>query len=229
MGDDSNRILDEMEQFLHSAIHDLRASHRRTGVSVELLLESSADERDELAAQILRGLSKSDELLLGISKYATAIARRRYSVSVFWANNAVRCALANLDAEIRKVSATVKVGDLPEITGDQDRIAEVFEQLIGNSLKFRGSDQPAIEITARRVPEGWGFSIKDNGIGIPAKYRGRLFVAFRRLQGDDFPGTGLGLAIARKIVEAHGGRIWIDESEGSGVTVCFVLPAPDGY
>jgi light-regulated signal transduction histidine kinase (bacteriophytochrome) len=222
-------LLDEAQHFLQAAVHDLRAAQRRTGVAAQLLLQSPDDqERTELAGQMLQGLSQTEGLLNGISRYANALAPARYSITVFPCNSAVRFALANLDQEIRQTGATVTVGDLPELPGDRDRLAELFEHLIGNSLKFHASDPPVVEIDAHRVPEGWLFSVKDNGLGIPSRYRDRLFIAFRRLQGADFPGSGLGLAISRKIVDAHGGRIWIKEQSSPGVTFCFLLPAADG-
>ena len=147
---------------------------------------------------------------------------------VFPSIGAVRFALANLEGEIRAAGATVTVGDLPEIAGDRNRLAELFEHLIGNALKFRGPDPPVVEIGARRVSEGWLFSVKDNGIGIAPKYRDRLFIPFRRLHGPEVPGAGLGLAISKKIVEAHQGRIWIEDGGASGVSVSFILPMPDG-
>ena len=223
-----------MQQFLQSATHDLRAAQRQTGIAAELLLQSGpkcadADlDRTELASHILQGFAKSEELLTGISRYANALTPLRYSIAVFPAGSAVRFALANLDREIRQTGATITVGELPEIRGDRDRLAELFEHLIENSLKFRGSDPPTVEIDARRVPEGWLFSVKDNGLGIPAKYRDRLFIPFRRLHGADIPGNGLGLATARKIVEGYGGNISIDNGEGPGVTFLFTLPAADG-
>jgi chemotaxis family two-component system sensor kinase Cph1 len=227
------RLLDEAQQFLQSAVHDLRAAQRRTGIAVQLLLQTPDDvanegERSELSGQILQGLSKTEELLRGIGRYATALTSHRYSISVFPCMTAVRFGLANLDREIRETGATITIGDLPEIQGDRERLAELFEHLIGNSLKFRGSDPPAIDIGATRVPEGWLFSVKDNGVGIPPKYRDRLFVPFRRLQGADIPGAGLGLAISRKITEAHGGWIRFADHEGPGVILSFLLPATDG-
>jgi light-regulated signal transduction histidine kinase (bacteriophytochrome) len=223
------RLLDEAQQFLQSAVHDLRAAQRRTSIAAELLIETSSDEkRIELVEQMLQGLSKTEELLTGIGKYATALKMIDESVSIFPLGSSVRFAVANLDREIQRTGATVKVGDLPEIPGDRDRLAELFEHLIGNSLKFRGPDPPAVEIASSRVPEGWRFSVTDNGIGIAAKYRSRLFIPFRRLHGAEVPGTGLGLAISKKIVEAHGGRIWIEAQEKPGVTFCFNLPAADG-
>jgi light-regulated signal transduction histidine kinase (bacteriophytochrome) len=221
-----NPLLDEVQQFLQSAVHDLRAAHRRTAVSAELLLQAADDrERTELAAQMLQGVSKTEELLAGIASYATSITPNRYAISRFPSGRAVRFALANLDLKIRETGATFIIADLPEISGDRDRLTGLFEHLIGNSLKFRGPDPPVIEIEAARVPEGWCFSVRDNGLGIAPKYWDRLFIPFRRLQGADTPGAGFGLAISRKIVEGHGGRIWIEAREGPGVTFSFILPA----
>ncbi len=222
------QLLDELQQFLQSAVHDLRAAQRRTAISAELLLQSSDKEKSELHQQMLQGLAKTDELLAGIGSYATALTPSRYVMTVFPSGRAVRFALANLDRKIRETGAVVNVAELPEITGDRDRISELFEYLIDNSLKFRGPDPPLIAIEAIRVDAYWQFFIRDNGVGIPARYRPRLFLPFRRLQGADIPGAGLGLAISRRIVEAHSGRIWIDPREEKGVTFCFTLPAADG-
>src|SRR5271165_253356 len=228
-----NHVLDEMERFLQAAVHDLRAAQRRTGTAAELLLEagleaSKAEERATLATQLSQSLSKTEELLAGIGRYATALAVGNYARQSFPSLSAVRFALAHLDPAIRQTAATISLGDLPEISGDRDRLAEVFEQLIGNALKFRGPDPPVVEISTRRVPEGWLFSIKDNGIGIAPKYRDRLFIPFRRLHGTEVPGAGLGLAICQKILAAHGGRIWIENGGAPGVTFLFILPAADG-
>jgi two-component system, chemotaxis family, sensor kinase Cph1 len=226
----SEAQLAEMQQFLQSAVHDLRAAQRRTGIPAELLLSSPPETHPELVAQILQGLSKAEELLIGIGRYANALTPAR--CSLFPSSSAVRFALSNLDPVIRRCSPTINFTGLPEISADRDRLAELFEHLIGNSLKFRGADPPIIEIAARRHPDGWLFSVADNGIGIPPKYRARLFIAFHRLQGAEIPGAGLGLAISRKIVEAHGGRIWIEDASqlqtSPGVKFCFLLPAGDG-
>jgi len=223
------QLLNEVQQFLQSAIHDLRAANRRTSIAAELLVQSANDqERSDLAAQIAEGFTKTEDLLTGIGSYAIAVAPGSYKIALFPSARAVRFALANLDRQIRETGAAVNVADLPDISGDRDRVAELFERLIGNSLKFKGPESPVIDVTATRVPEGWLFSVKDNGIGIAEKYRDRLFIPFRRLHGADVPGAGLGLAISRKIVEAHGGRIWVDASTEPGATFSFWLPVADG-
>jgi light-regulated signal transduction histidine kinase (bacteriophytochrome) len=220
------QLVGEVQQFLQSAVHDLRAAQRRTSIAAELLLQSGNDEeKAELAAQMSQGLVKTEELLTAIGRYATALTPGRTGIALFPSSRAVRFALANLDRQIQETGAAVTVGDLPEISGDRDRLAELFEHLIGNSLKFRGTDPPVIQITATSVTEGWLFSVKDNGVGIAAKYRDRLFIPFRRLQGTNVPGAGLGLAISKKIVEGHGGRIWIEAAEGPGVTFSFTVSA----
>lgn len=219
----------EVQQFLHAAVHDLRAAQRRTALATELLLQSSSDqERSELAAQLLQGLAATEELLTGIVSYANALTPSRMGAALVPSSRAVRFALQNLDRAIRETGATVNLGELPEILGDRDRLAELFEHLIANSLKFHGPEPPVIDIGATPVPEGWLFKVSDNGQGIAPKYRDRLFLPFRRLQGAEVPGAGLGLAISRKIVEAHGGRIWIEPGDGPGVTIAFNLPAGDG-
>jgi chemotaxis family two-component system sensor kinase Cph1 len=224
-----SQLLAEMQQFLHSAVHDLRAAQRRTMIAAEMLLQPSTEqERTDSTGQLLQGAAKTEQLLTAIGRYATALTPRRYSRATFPLSRAVRFALANLEGEIRETGATVTVGDLPEVPGDKDRLTELFEHLIENSLKFRAAEPPQIEIGAKRVGEQWVFFIKDNGLGIPEKYRERLFVAFRRLHGADVPGAGLGLAISRNIIEGHGGRIWIDPGRGPGVTFCFTLPNSDG-
>jgi two-component system, chemotaxis family, sensor kinase Cph1 len=221
-------LLNDMQRFLQAAVHDLRAAQRRTGTAAELLLQAGDQEREATAAQVLLGLAKTEELLTGIGKYATALAPGSYAIHLFPAISAVRFALAHLEDQIRETGATITVGDLPDIAGDRSRLAELFEHLIGNALKFRGPDPPAVEIGARRMPKAWLFSVKDNGIGIAPKYRDRLFIPFRRLHGAEVPGAGLGLAISKKIVDAHRGRIWIEAGGAAGVTFYFTLPVDDG-
>jgi light-regulated signal transduction histidine kinase (bacteriophytochrome) len=222
-------MVDEVQHFLQSAVHDLRAAQRRTAIAAEMLVQCSGDrERKELAVQMLEGMAKTEDLLTGIASYAMALAPKRHNVSTFPAARSVRFALANLDRQIRETEAAITVGDLPEVNGDRDRLAELFEHLIGNSLKFQGANPPVIEIRASRVPGGWQFTVEDKGIGIPAKYWDRLFIPFRRLQGAEIPGAGLGLAISRKIVESHGGRIWIEGKDSPGAIFSFVLPVADG-
>jgi signal transduction histidine kinase len=113
------------------------------------------------------------------------------------------------------------------VHADQAQTAQVFQQLLTNSMRFRGSKTPEIHISATRLNGMYRFAVKDNGEGVAEEFHERIFGVFKRLHGKDVPGTGIGLSICRKIVDAHGGEIGIESSAGSGATIYFTLPAPD--
>lgn len=135
-------------------------------------------------------------------------------------------ALASLKLTIEETGASVTYDRLPPVLADPGQLEHVFLNLISNALKFRGAAAPAIHIGASREGNGWRLTVRDNGIGIDPQYFDRIFVIFQRLNArTDYPGTGIGLAIVKKIVERHGGRIWVDSVPGSGTTFSFTLPA----
>ena len=134
--------------------------------------------------------------------------------------------MGSLEIAIEESQARVTTGPLPEIVADASLLVQVFQNLIGNAIKFRGSDPPSIHVWAERQASGWVFSIRDNGIGIDPQHGARVFQIFERLHGSDqYPGTGVGLAIAQKIVERHGGSIWFESGIGAGTTFYFSIPA----
>jgi light-regulated signal transduction histidine kinase (bacteriophytochrome) len=133
-----------------------------------------------------------------------------------------------LSREIRESRATVSHGALPEVFGNEERLKLLFQNLIDNAIKYRGTAVPQIEIAATSDAEDWVFSVRDNGIGIDRKYWDNLFTPFKRLHGSEIPGAGLGLAICKKIVERHEGRIWIESEAGRGSTFLFTLPIEAG-
>jgi light-regulated signal transduction histidine kinase (bacteriophytochrome) len=138
---------------------------------------------------------------------------------------AARRALANLDATVVETRAMVQLGSLPTVRGEESLLTALFQNLIANALKFRGEAPPEVRITAERNGSEWLFACSDNGIGIDPEYAERVFVIFQRLHGkDEYAGTGIGLAMCRKIVEHHGGRIWLDPAAGPGTTFRFTLP-----
>ncbi len=134
-------------------------------------------------------------------------------------------ALDNLKVAIQETGATVNSGSLPTVQGDRTRLLQLLQNLIGNALKFRRQDEPSvIEVSAERDGELWRFTVSDNGIGVEPSARERIFEPFRRgCRRDDYPGTGIGLSICRKIVEHHGGTIWVEAADGPGATFCLTL------
>jgi two-component system, chemotaxis family, sensor kinase Cph1 len=135
--------------------------------------------------------------------------------------------LTNLQLAVKESGATIVKGPLPTVVGDDVQLMQLFQNLIGNAIKFRQrSVPPRIEISAARDEAGWRFQVTDNGIGFDPQHADRIFVVFQRLHtSDEYPGTGIGLAICKKIVERHGGRIWTTSRPGQGATFSFTLPA----
>ena len=130
---------------------------------------------------------------------------------------------------MRRTHATIEVGELPVVLGEASLLTAVFQNLINNALKFRAAEPPRVTVSARRDGDFWLFSFSDNGIGIEPEYAERIFVIFQRLHDKaTYPGTGIGLAMVRKIIEYHGGRIWLDTTVTAGARFWFTLPALPG-
>ena len=132
--------------------------------------------------------------------------------------------LANLKSVIADSGATVTFDSLPVVQGDETQLVQVLQNLVGNGIKFHSAQPPRIDVSAHRDGEGWRFAVRDNGIGIEQQYWDQIFVIFQRLHTrQKYPGTGIGLAICKRIVERHGGRIWLDSQPGQGTTFYFTL------
>ena len=141
-------------------------------------------------------------------------------------NEVVRLALENLQVTVRESGAEVNVDDLPKVMGDETQLVQVFQNLIGNAIKFRSDRAPEIHVGAHRANGEWEVVVRDNGIGIDPEHVDQIFEVFRRLHGrDDYAGTGIGLAVCKKVVERHGGRIWVESGLGQGSVFHFTLPA----
>jgi len=134
-------------------------------------------------------------------------------------------ALTNLKLAIEECRAVITHDPLPTVMADDAQLIQLFQNLIGNAIKFHGEQPPCVHISAERREKNWLFSIRDNGIGIDPQYSERIFIIFQRLHSkSEYPGSGIGLALCKKIVERHGGRIWLESKPGAGATFFFTLP-----
>jgi chemotaxis family two-component system sensor kinase Cph1 len=159
-------------------------------------------------------------LISDLLAYSTASARDRVTETVD-AGEALESALTNLRQSIEESGAKVTWDPLPEISFDRGQLCQLFQNLVGNAIKYRSECPPHIHISALRDGDRWVFSVKDNGAGIDPKYYRTIFEPFRRLHGRDLPGTGLGLAICERIVQGFGGRMWVESTGGQGSVFYF--------
>jgi signal transduction histidine kinase len=237
----SNR---ELEQFAYVASHDLQEPLRKVASFCQMLESRYASQLDDRARQYISyAVDGAKRMQLLISELLTfsRVGQPGTSRSLVDLNAVAGEAVDRLDATITDSDAEVIVDDLPSVTGDATLLAQLFQNLIANSIKFRRMDEPpVIKISAERADGFWEFACTDNGIGIAPAHAERVFVIFQRLHPRDaYPGTGIGLALCRKIVDFHGGRIWVDErgpdadSETgvsvAGTTIRWTLPESDRH
>jgi len=219
----------EVSEFLLRACHDLRTSARTVRTNAELFLKDSGAPRTSSFEQrlgfIVEGARRIDLLLDGLASYSVALQTDAASFQATRMDVLLRLVLTKLDKELRKCGAEVTYGELPAVTGNPDRLMQVFENLLRNAVAHRGQGAPRIHISGARQAEDWLFTVRDNGPGIEAAFLESVFTPFERLQSKERWGAGLGLAICRAIVERHGGRIWAESQPDGGATLCFTLPA----
>ncbi|MFD5831272.1 ATP-binding protein, partial [Lentzea sp. NPDC060358] len=222
----------ELEQFAYVASHDLQEPLRKVASFCQLLERRYRDQLDDRATQYIDFAvdgAKRMQLLINDLLAFSRVGRHREKHVVLPAADLVADARRNLAQSLEDTGATVEVGDLPEVRGEARLLTAVFQNLIGNAVKFRSAAAPVVRIDAEPGEDGtWVFSVRDNGIGIEEQYAERIFVIFQRLHTkDQYSGTGIGLAMCRKIVEYHGGRIWLDTTAASGTTIRFTLTEAD--
>lgn len=227
--DDLKRSNAELEQFAYVASHDLQEPLRMVSSYLQLLsrryqekLDSDADDFINFAVDGARRMQRLIEDLLSFSRIGT----RGQPFEAVDANITLDKALANLALTIGETSAHIECASLPVVRADPGQLVQLFQNLIGNGIKFcKAGEQPYIEISAVQHGKEWRFTVQDNGIGIDPQFADRIFVIFQRLHPrTDYPGTGIGLAICKKIVERHGGRIWVKSEPGAGAAFYFTLP-----
>lgn len=222
------RSNEELEQFAYIASHDLQEPLRMVSSFAKLLEIKYKGNIDEKAGdyirQIVGGAKRMSELINDLLSFSR-ISSNPESFTRSDLNLTVTDVLRDLQLIIKETSARIDVHPLPVLRADAIQIKQLFQNLIQNALKFRRDESPVITINAKKINGEYEFSIQDNGIGIKPEYHDRIFMLFQRLhEADKYPGTGLGLAICRKIVERHGGRIWLTSEEGRGTTFYFTLP-----
>ncbi|MFI6325256.1 ATP-binding protein [Nonomuraea sp. NPDC050556] len=230
--DELRRSNGELEQFAYVASHDLQEPLRKVASFTQMLEQRYGDQLDERAKQYIAyavdGAKRMQALINDLLDFSR-VGRITGERSVTNSGEALRAALLNLSAAVEDTGAVVTWDDLPVVIGNKLQLTQLFQNLIENSVKFRSDLPPRIHIGAKRVGEMWELSCSDNGIGVAGKYADRIFLIFQRLHARDvYPGTGIGLALCRKIVEYHGGLLWLDaEAEGPGATFRWTLPAGD--
>jgi len=220
----------DLEQFAHSASHDLREPLRTIGIYSDLLARdygSELDERGKAFLSLIGGsISRMDVLLGDLLSYAHASSILGEEVQPSPANRALEDALKNLDGSILQSHARISVAEMPIVRMRESHLSQIFQNLLGNAIKYRKEGcPPVVEISTRESGAHWIFTIADNGIGVPAAYKDSIFGIFQRLHtANKYSGTGMGLAICKRIVERYRGQIWVESEFGEGARFSFSVP-----
>jgi PAS domain S-box-containing protein len=228
--EDLRRANQDLEQFAYSASHDLQEPLRSIKIYAELLTILSQEKLDGEALQALgfirTGANRMEMLLRGLLNYTQA-ALLESAPDLVDAGECLNAALQNLSEAIAESAATIHRGELPHLRVHSTQLQQLFQNLIGNAIKYtQPGTPPRVEISADGANGQWCFAVKDNGIGIEDEYQERIFGLFKRLHTqDDYPGTGIGLALCQRIVQYYNGRIWVESKPGKGSTFYFTLPA----
>jgi signal transduction histidine kinase len=219
----------DLQQFAYVASHDLSEPLRMVISYLELLMARSPNHLDteskEFIGYAIDGATRMQALIKDLLAYSR-VDFRSSPFTIIDLDRLLQAVLANLKVAIDESRATITHDALPKLKADTVQLTQLFQNLIGNAIKFRGQEPPRVHIHAERRDAEWLFSVRDNGIGIDPKYFERIFVIFQRLHTrQEYSGTGIGLAICKRIIERHGGRIWLESTPGQGSTFLFTLPA----
>lgn len=220
----------DLQQFAYVASHDLQEPLRAVSSYCQLIEKNYTGQLDERAMRwlqfVVNGARRMQTLVRDLLTYARVDNKAESWITVD-SDSVCRLAVENLSQSIKEAEAEVTVGKLPIVWADATQLEAVFQNLIGNAVKFRGERPPRVSIAAQRVEKEWQFAVRDNGIGIKPEFHERVFEIFKRLESQDrYSGTGIGLAICKRIVERYGGRIWVESQFGQGSTFFFTLPTP---
>ncbi|CCQ74081.1 PAS domain S-box protein [Magnetospira sp. QH-2] len=226
------RSNEELEQFAYVSSHDLREPLRMVTSYLQFLQRNHGEKLDEEANEYIGfaidGAQRMDYLIRDLLAYSRVNTHTK-PVERVAAKAVADQAVINLKQVIEDKGATIEVGEMPTVIADKNQLLSLFQNLIGNALKYSSTERaPVIRVQAEQHDEEWHFQVSDNGIGIEPAYFQRIFVIFQRLhQREQYEGTGIGLAICKKIVANHGGEIWVNSDPGQGTTFTFTMPLPD--
>ncbi len=224
------RANENLQQFAYSASHDLQEPLRMMACYSELLTQKSKDKLDTDAASFVQfireGANRAQLLLRDMLQYTRLELAEEAANKPVDCNAALKTALSNLTSAIEESSAAVTSEPLPIVLGQEVRLVQLFQNLVGNAIKYRREEPPRVHVAAEQRDGMWRFSVRDNGIGIEPQHAKNIFGLFKRLKKDT-DGTGIGLAICAKVVECHGGQIWVESELGKGSTFFFTIPVVD--
>ena len=222
------RSNEDLQQFAYVVSHDLQEPLRAIGVYSELLISRYQQEADaevqEFARYITEGVERMRTLMTDLLQYARVESQTK-AVTLTDCHQIVLEVLQDLQLSVEETGAQITWDPLPTVNADRRRLAQVLRNLLSNALKYHGPQPVRIHISASQKDGEWHFQVHDNGIGIDPRFADRIFVIFQRLHlRHEYPGTGIGLAMCKKIIEQHGGRIWVESRLGEGATFFFTLP-----
>jgi PAS domain S-box-containing protein len=219
----------DLQQFAYSASHDFQEPLRMISAYCELLQKKFAGELGPVGREYIgyavNGVLRMEQLLKDLRAYVQATAVDQAQAKDVDAAMVLNKVLGGLESSIRESGAVITSSGLPKVRVHEFQLEQIFLNLIGNAIRYRGSDPPSIQIAAERRESDWMFSVRDNGIGIQPQYKEQIFGMFKRLHSIvEYPGTGMGLAICRRIIERARGQIWVDSEPGHGATFHFTIP-----
>jgi len=221
----------ELQQFAYVASHDLSEPLRMVISYLEILRDQAKPKLDAQEREFIGFAADGAQRMQALIKDLLAYSRvdlRGGTFELTSCEQAFDSAIANLKVAIAESNATITREPLPKVSADAVQLTQVFQNLIGNAIKFHGSEPPRIHVAAQRRENEWLFSVRDNGIGIDPRNFDRIFDLFQRLHTrQEYPGTGMGLAICKKIVERHGGQMWVESKPGQGSAFFFTLPVAE--
>lgn len=218
----------ELEQFAYVASHDLQEPLRTVASYTQLLARRYKDKLDsdanEFIEYIVGGATRMQDLINDLLSYSR-VGTRGEEFNETDMGEIIASVIQNLDLRIKDTGATITYDKMPTVIADDRQLLQLLQNLVSNALKFHGDQAPKVHIGVKQDAEDYVFSVNDNGIGMDPDYYERIFLIFQRLHGREaYPGTGIGLAICKKIVQRHGGRIWVESMPGAGSTFYFTIP-----